>query len=384
MTRRLWIALILIGFAGACSARGGNPLPPGALSSASGTSSADLVADAKSKIKLKPRSLKLSDTGSTRSKSVVVTENGYTGSFKEASSCKGIAKASPTKGHGPKLKVKITGIAAGTCAIVFSDTHKNKARLSITVTGSTTPTPSPSSKPTNTPTPVGNIVCSAPAATVPSNSLSIVTSGNVSGHTYTMDTSSLENFYSVHQYLKATPTPSPSPTPVPTPTPTASPTAKPTPVMITIYYGEYAWTKFTGATLVTSTEYTVPASSGCFTMILTQPPGGGAGQLRVLRPAASSDNALGLGDPKPPATTYQEKSIDFGNLTSATISNLTPTTGNGTFKFKTSGANATSVTGSITITGSETFVLDASNSLLDRWESLVRQAENARLQRKRT
>lgn len=152
--------------------------------------------------------------------------------------------------------------------------------------------------------------------------------------------------------------------------------------MITIYFGEYAWTKSTGATLITNAEYMVPASSGCFTVILRQPPGGGAGQLGVLRPAASSDNALGLSDPTAPATTYQEKEIDFGGLTSATTDNLTPTTG--TFKFKTTGANASSVTGSITITGSETVVVDASRSLFERWESLVRQAENARHQRKKT
>jgi hypothetical protein len=157
-------------------------------------------------------------------------------------------------------------------------------------------------------------------------------------------------------YTPATPTPTPTvtQTPVPTAVPTVTPTpaSTPTPVMVTIYVGEYTVSSYSGNALVGG-SYTAAATNGCFFLILEQPVGGSAGQIRYRRPAAASatPNAFGDGEPNEPGT-EAESIVDTGSLTNLTINNLTPTTGSGSLSFTNSASNT--ATGTITITGSET------------------------------
>ena len=125
--------------------------------------------------------------------------------------------------------------------------------------------------------------------------------------------------------------------------------------MVTEYFGEYTVTSYSGNILGGGT-YTASATHGCFFMILEQPVGGTAGQSRNRRlPAAGptpTPNAFGDGEPNEPGT-EAETFLDEGSITSLTITNLTPTTGTGSFAF-TNSADSTA-TGTITITGSQTF-----------------------------
>jgi hypothetical protein len=130
------------------------------------------LSDATSKVVLKPKSLSFSSVGT--SKTVTVTDKGYTGKIvAHAGPCNGIATILPAAGKGPKYKPKIVSQGAGRCSIVFSDKHKNKATLAIDVTTTTTPTPSssPSSGGSASPSPSGSptlgpVVATPAAATV--------------------------------------------------------------------------------------------------------------------------------------------------------------------------------------------------------------------------
>jgi hypothetical protein len=242
-----------------------------------------------------------------------------------------------------------------------------------TARSSPTPTPTPIVKPTPTPTPTkptpapsptgtGMTACTAKGSAVPGDYLALFTEGNISGSTYT----ATDGDYEVLYYSVPTPTPSPTTTPVPTPTPptpTPVPTPTSTPLTITLYYGEYVWPKFTG-TAFGGSEYLVPADSGCFTMILEH--------------VSTTPNTTGFGEPKPPTTPYQTTTLDEGPLTSTTITGISSTSGTGTFAFKTTGADAQAVSGTLTITGSETFTVDATSAIVRRWASLKQQAEEKR------
>jgi hypothetical protein len=122
--------------------------------------------------------------------------------------------------------------------------------------------------------------------------------------------------------------------------------------MITLYAGEYTVTSYNGNALGGGT-YTAAATTGCFFLILEQPVGGTAGQFHLRPFVAATPNAFGDGEPNEPGT-EAETFLDEGSLTSLTITNLTPTTGSGSFSF-TNSASSTA-TGAITITGSETLV----------------------------
>ncbi|HZO95727.1 MAG TPA: hypothetical protein VFB22_18400 [Candidatus Baltobacteraceae bacterium] len=173
-----------------------------------------------------------------------------------------------------------------------------------------------------------------------------------------MDASSADNIYLVEGYSAATPSPTPTATPVGTPTPTPVPTVTPTPgppTTTTLYYGTYAWNPFSGTALIGGGSYSVKAGSGCFVLLLQQPAGVTARHYATPRrpaPAAPSDNATGVGFPRLPTPAPAASILDEGPLTSLTITNLTRTSGSGSFGFTTS---AQSVTGTITITGSQTF-----------------------------
>lgn len=228
------------------------------------------------------------------------------------------------------------------------------------VPATATPTPRPSSVPaTPTPTPApggtGNTVCTAPTVTG-GTFTSIDTAGVVTGNTYADDG---QGQWEAIAYSSPTPTPTPTvtATPVPSPTPTVTitptPVPTPTPLMATIYYGEYTVSSYSGNALGGG-SYTAGATNGCFFMILEQPVGGTLGQSHFRRagPATPAPNAFGDGEPNEPGT-EAETFLDEGTLTSLTITNLTPTSGSGSFSFTNSATNT--ATGAITITGSDTF-----------------------------
>jgi hypothetical protein len=201
------------------------------------------------------------------------------------------------------------------------------------------------------------------------NFTSIYTTGVVSGNAYSDNGN---GGWEAIEYSPATPTPTPTvtATPAPTPTPTVSPTPAPTPTpaMVTIYYGEYTVSSYSGNVAGGGT-YTAAATSGCFFMILEQPVGGTAGQIRHRVPsvtAAATPNAFGDGEPNEPGT-EAETFLDEGSLTSLTINNLTTTSGSGSLSFTNSAA--ATATGSITITGSATYTVSP-DALYRRIEAL--------------
>jgi hypothetical protein len=131
---------VLFAFAACSSGSSGagvQALPPsaGASGYAPTVGSAKVFPVAASgKVTLTTSSLALFQTGSASAKTVTVGERNYYGAFTESTTCKGIATATQTSGKGPSFKVTVTGIAAGSCAVTFSDAKKNKAALTVTDT----------------------------------------------------------------------------------------------------------------------------------------------------------------------------------------------------------------------------------------------------------
>ena len=211
--------------------------------------------------------------------------------------------------------------------------------------------------PTITPSPAqtgytlsGVTTCTAADETIPGTYTTLDTNGNVVGNTYTEDTAEISS-YLVYSYVAA------SPTPVPTQAPSAQPTVTPGPNaptdMITIYIGEYSVPAFVG--VLFPTVYEAQATAGCFELVLQQPAGGTAGQAR-RRDAAGGDNAFGIGQLANPSYTYVQTNVDAEALNSLTITNLTATTGSGTFAL----SNGTN--GTLTITGSGTIVANQNST----------------------
>ena len=207
----------------------------------------------------------------------------------------------------------------------------------------------------------GNTTCTAADETIPGTYTSLDTNGNVAGSTYTADTTAI-NSYLVYSYASAPPTPVPTATAVPQPTPAPDPTG--TPEKISIYVGEYSVPGFVG--VLFPSVYDASATTGCFMLLLQQPGSGTAGQTRH-RDAAGGDNALGIGGIANPAYSYTKTNVDAEALNSLTITNLTPTSGSGTFAL----SNGTS--GTVTITGSGTIVVTP-NASLDRVREAMRRA----------
>jgi hypothetical protein len=219
--------------------------------------------------------------------------------------------------------------------------------------------------------------------------------------------------------VTATPTPAATATPTPTATPTTTPTPTSS-SMVTTYYGEYAVPPFGGtgktsgyttaatngcftltftqapggtagrlrlrAATSGSTTCTAPVvANGYYVSIATagtvtgstytedpaamSPFGGSANTWVVYQwvfaktavaaetaaAASSSDNAVGFGAPN--ETDCCVYTDDTGLIASFTISNLTPTSGSGSFTLQQSDAGGTggaNVIGTVTITGSTT------------------------------
>ena len=88
------------------------------------------------RIKLVPAFLTVHGVGAVNSVGVSVSERGYKGTLTQsatASNCEGIADTSPTSGKGPKFLVRVSGISAGSCEIMFVDKRQHQASLFVSV-----------------------------------------------------------------------------------------------------------------------------------------------------------------------------------------------------------------------------------------------------------
>jgi hypothetical protein len=87
-----------------------------------------------SPIKLSHAALSLLSAGKESAQKITVSETGYRGSFTESSTCAKVASVAPKSGKGPSLTVTVTGVAAGACAITFSDKAKHSVKLPVSDT----------------------------------------------------------------------------------------------------------------------------------------------------------------------------------------------------------------------------------------------------------
>ncbi len=219
-------------------------------------------------------------------------------------------------------------------------------------TGVTAPSPAPSGVVLGT---LGNISCTAPDDAVPGTYAAIQTSGSVSGTTFTSDNGG-ENEYSTYAFTAPV---GGSPAPSPTPIVIASvPPTTPGAVLYIVYYGEY--------TIPATAGFTTGASNGCFTLytanISQSQASVSRGVLTAPEPSPSPFLAAGIGLPTFAAPYPATSQVLSGAITTFTITNLTRTSGTGSFTMDTVPiGDVISVSGTTTITGSTAFYVDVSN-----------------------
>lgn len=83
-----------------------------------------------------PNSIQLSGVGATNAQTIAVQESGYAGRFGENDTCSGIATIAAGSMNGPTASYTVTGVAAGSCNVTFSDTFGQRQAVSVTVTTS--------------------------------------------------------------------------------------------------------------------------------------------------------------------------------------------------------------------------------------------------------
>jgi hypothetical protein len=126
--------------------------------------------------------------------------------------------------------------------------------------------------------------------------------------------------------------------------------------MFTEYIGEYSVPSFAGTP--SAGAYTAAATTGCLYLFIEQPVGGTVGQIHFQRPAVSATpNVVAEGSGDLNDSDYDSAVLDSGAINSFTITNLTTSSGSGTFTL------SNGVMGTATITGSLTLV-DVSPDIL--------------------
>ena len=225
-------------------------------------------------------------------------------------------------------------------------------------TANTTPraTPSPSPTASSAYNTEGTIACTAANEAIPGYYVNIITNGTVVGSTYTGNDQGF-NGYQMGGYTA--PGASPAPTNPPLQPATPQPSQTPGALGI-IYYGEYAVPAFTD----TESGTPIGASDGCFQFQTSQTLGGTVGEARPAVTSVPSASGYGVGYPAFAAPLYASDNTCISEagdngacsypFNAITITNLTRTTGTGTFNFTVNGSETT-VTGTITITGSTTY-----------------------------
>ena len=197
---------------------------------------------------------------------------------------------------------------------------------------------------------LGDISCTAPNNAVPGTYARVESGGSVVGTTYTQDSDD-DGEYTTNTYTAPGATPGPTPTPIVIPS--TSPTA-PGAVLWIVYYGEY--------TIPTTAGFSTAPTNGCFTLYTanldeTEESVNRRVIMSVPSPTPTPFIAEGIGYPTF-AYPYPSMSDDIldSDVTSFTITNLTRTTGTGTFTLDTNAVgDVTTVSGTATITGSMAF-----------------------------
>jgi hypothetical protein len=80
-----------------------------------------------------PSSLQFETTGSAATQKVSVSQQGFTGAFKETDTCSGIATIASSVNANGHATYRVTPVAKGACAATFEGGRKETAPLSITV-----------------------------------------------------------------------------------------------------------------------------------------------------------------------------------------------------------------------------------------------------------
>lgn len=256
------------------------------------------------------------------------------------------------------LAFALIGLAGVTISCSGSGGSSNTTRVVPTATPTAIPTPSPSPTATSMYNTLGNISCTAPNEAVPGTYVNIITNGFVTGSTYTGTGVGFSGYQMVNY---TSPGPSPAPTEPPLTPATPAPSQTPGALGI-IYYGEYALPAFTD----TASGTPIGASDGCFQFETTQDLGGTVGEAKPAQSTptpAPTAYGYGIGNPAfaapyPAGNTCISEQGDNGGcaypFNAITITNLTRTTGTGSFNFTVNGSTTT-VTGTLTITGSTTY-----------------------------
>ncbi len=236
-------------------------------------------------------------------------------------------------------------------------------------TGVTAPSPAPSGVVLGT---LGNISCTAPNDAVPGTYASIQTSGSVSGTTFTSDNGG-ENDYATYAYtapVGGSPAPSPTPIVIPSVPPTT-----PGAVLYIVYYGEY--------TIPATAGFTTGASNGCFTLVtanINESVESAGRHVLTGTPAPSPSPflAAGIGYPMFAAPYPARSQVLSGAITTFTITNLTRTSGTGSFTMDTVPiGDVISVSGTTTITGSTAFYVDVNQGGDDAFKRRVQSMQGS-------
>jgi hypothetical protein len=132
-------ALAAAAFLAATGCQGGqNAMPSLPLSTGMAPNAvADSTPDkpVKLTLKLSVKTLAFTAAGVASAKKITVTEKGYTGAFKIASTCGTSVTIASTKPKGPKATITVTPVTAiASCTLTVKDTKKHKASATISVT----------------------------------------------------------------------------------------------------------------------------------------------------------------------------------------------------------------------------------------------------------
>ena len=133
---QLLVAAAFLAATGCQGAQSAMPALP--LSSGAAATAATDTSPAKPKkltLKLSVKTLAFTAAGASFAKPIVVTETGYTGAFKIASTCGSAVTIAAIKPKGPKATLTVTPVTAiSSCTVTVKDTKKHKASAIISVT----------------------------------------------------------------------------------------------------------------------------------------------------------------------------------------------------------------------------------------------------------
>ena len=91
-------------------------------------------------LNVNPLTVAINNPGAANAQTIVVQETTYTGVFSEMDTCNPssgqLATIVTTNPAGPSANYTVTGVIAGTCSAIFSDSTNQHITVTITVTTS--------------------------------------------------------------------------------------------------------------------------------------------------------------------------------------------------------------------------------------------------------